>query len=168
MIAISLVLFGVLFGACVNVAGSSVDRFIDFPSVVLVIAGILVFVIGSGQVSTFFHGMKQLFRFREVPGQQRKAAMKTAQFFKTLSYFSVVIGALWTLVGLVLMLSNLNPETIGGGIAVSLLTLFYSFVLSVAVFMPISMQYRKMATKHHRHPKKRVFSFHEKFPASYT
>lgn len=168
MIFLGFLIFCVLFLAGVTIAGSTAWAFYDLPSIILVAAGIIGFVIATRRFSTFRRGIRQVFRFGDIPESQRKEALQTANFFKTLSYFSLVIGGLWTLMGFVLMLGNLDPETIGTGVALSLLTLFYSFVLSATIFMPISVQYRNMVTEHRRHHHKKVFTFREKFPASYT
>ena len=47
------------------------------------------------------------------------------------------------------MLSNLSPETIGNGLAIALLTLFYSCLLSVIVFFPISLYFSGLQTNCH-------------------
>lgn len=48
-------------------------------------------------------------------------------------------GMIGTLIGLVLMLNNLqNPETIGPAMAIALLTTFYGMVLANLVFIPIA------------------------------
>ncbi|MGM8215642.1 flagellar motor protein MotP [Bacillaceae bacterium W0354] len=54
-------------------------------------------------------------------------------------------GMIGTLIGLVLMLNNLeSPETIGPSMAVALLTTFYGMVLANLVFLPLSGKLNNM------------------------
>lgn len=56
-----------------------------------------------------------------------------------MSSYAPAFGMIGTLVGLVGMLANLNdPSTIGGSMAVALLTTYYGAVLANAVFIPMS------------------------------
>ena len=167
MIFLGFLLFSFLFVLGSLIGGMAPIVFFDIPSIVMVAGGILCFVMATRRFSTFRRGIRQVFRLGDIPESERKEAIITANFFKTLSYFSLVIGGLWTLMGFCIMLGDMDPETLGVGIAVSLMTLLYSFVLSATIFMPISIQYRNMATEHRRHHRQ-VFSLHEKFPSSNT
>ena len=53
-----------------------------------------------------------------------------------LGKYSPAFGMIGTLIGLVLMLTDLNPDTIGMGMAVALLTTLYGAVVSNLVFLP--------------------------------
>ena len=53
-----------------------------------------------------------------------------------LGKYAPAFGMIGTLIGLVLMLTDLNPDTIGAGMAVALLTTLYGAVLSNLVFLP--------------------------------
>ncbi|MGL6194015.1 MAG: motility protein A [Thermoguttaceae bacterium] len=46
-------------------------------------------------------------------------------------------GMIGTLVGLIIMLGNMNPDTIGTGMAVALLTTLYGAIAANAVFLPL-------------------------------
>ena len=50
--------------------------------------------------------------------------------------YSPAFGMIGTLIGLVLMLADLDPETIGGGMAVALLTTLYGAIISNLMFLP--------------------------------
>ncbi len=53
--------------------------------------------------------------------------------------FAPAFGMIGTLIGLIKMLANLdNPDSIGEGMAVALLTTFYGAVLANAVFLPLA------------------------------
>ncbi|MDR3109531.1 MAG: motility protein A [Planctomycetaceae bacterium] len=56
----------------------------------------------------------------------------------TLGKYVPAFGMIGTLIGLVLMLSDLDPATIGTGMAVALLTTFYGAVAANAVFLPLA------------------------------
>lgn len=59
--------------------------------------------------------------------------------FLTMGTISPSMGLIGTLVGLVQMLQNLSdPESIGGAMAVALLTTFYGAILANMVFMPFA------------------------------
>ena len=53
-----------------------------------------------------------------------------------LGQYAPAFGMIGTLLGLVLMLTDLNPDTIGSGMAVALLTTLYGAVLSNLMFLP--------------------------------
>ncbi|MGB9626281.1 MAG: motility protein A [Phycisphaerae bacterium] len=63
------------------------------------------------------------------------------QFFDLLGRYCPAFGMVGTLVGLVLMLRNMNdPTRIGPGMAVALLTTLYGLVLANGVFLPLSQK----------------------------
>ncbi|MCL2006420.1 MAG: MotA/TolQ/ExbB proton channel family protein [Planctomycetaceae bacterium] len=53
-----------------------------------------------------------------------------------LGQYSPAFGMIGTLIGLVLMLADLDPDTIGAGMAVALLTTLYGAIVSNLVFLP--------------------------------
>ncbi|MDR1962896.1 MAG: MotA/TolQ/ExbB proton channel family protein [Planctomycetaceae bacterium] len=57
--------------------------------------------------------------------------------------FTPAFGMIGTLVGLILMFAHLDPETIGTGMAVAILTTLYGAVVSYLLFLPIA---EKLAT----------------------
>jgi chemotaxis protein MotA len=59
--------------------------------------------------------------------------------FATLGKYAPAFGMIGTLIGLVAMLANMSdPSTIGGGMAVALLTTMYGAILANVVFLPIA------------------------------
>jgi len=62
------------------------------------------------------------------------------QFGKTIlgkyGQYAPAFGMIGTLIGLCMMLADLNPDTIGAGMAVALLTTLYGAVLSNLMFLP--------------------------------
>ena len=147
MTFVYLMVFTVIVAMSIAVGGGSMGTmfgFIDYPSVVMVVAGILMVVLASGRWADFSLGMKHLFEWRHPKPMDRKTAMRLSRFFRTLSFTSLALGAFWSLIGMIIMLSNFELETLGKGLAIALLTLFYSFFLSLAVFFPISFHYAGM------------------------
>lgn len=59
--------------------------------------------------------------------------------------FAPAFGMIGTLLGLIIMLSNMNPETIGSGMAVALLTTLYGSVVSNLFCLPAA---EKLAFMH--------------------
>ena len=53
-----------------------------------------------------------------------------------LGQYAPAFGMIGTLIGLVLMLADLDPETIGAGMAVALLTTLYGAIISNLMFLP--------------------------------
>ncbi|OHB67126.1 MAG: flagellar motor protein MotP [Planctomycetes bacterium RBG_13_63_9] len=52
--------------------------------------------------------------------------------------FAPAFGMIGTLMGLVIMLGDMSPDTIGAGMAVALLTTFYGAVVSNLLFLPFA------------------------------
>lgn len=50
--------------------------------------------------------------------------------------FAPAFGMIGTLIGLIIMLGNMSPETIGSGMAVALLTTLYGAVIANLIFLP--------------------------------
>ena len=133
----------------IAIGGSSVWVFVDIPSLIMVAAGLLLFVLASGQWAFFKQGMTHYFRFHDHSQVSRQDAIRINRLFRTLGFVSPALGFLGSLLGGVIILSNLSPETVGSGVAISLLTLFYSCMLSVIVFFPISLYYAGITVPRH-------------------
>lgn len=59
--------------------------------------------------------------------------------FETLGKYAPAFGMLGTIMGLILMLRNMNdPEALGPGMALALITTFYGSLLSNVLFLPIA------------------------------
>ena len=116
---------GLVFAAILY--GSNFLIFIDFPSVVIVV-GITV----GGTVSSFPGAdISQALRaaFGTVDVDEATAARSQAVLDRAADA-AVSSGLVGTLIGLVMMLANLDdPTTIGPAMAVALLTLFYGTLL---------------------------------------
>jgi chemotaxis protein MotA len=58
--------------------------------------------------------------------------------FDNLGKFAPAFGMMGTLVGLVLMLADINPDTVGAGMAVAILTTFYGALVSNFLCLPVA------------------------------
>lgn len=58
-------------------------------------------------------------------------------FFELLAKYAPAFGMIGTLIGLIIMLANMNPDTIGQGMAVALLTTLYGATAANFIFLPI-------------------------------
>ncbi len=68
--------------------------------------------------------------------------------FEAMGSFSPAFGMMGTLIGLIQMLSQLdNPEAIGPGLAVALVTTFYGVLLANMVFLPIANKLKSHTEK---------------------
>jgi len=56
--------------------------------------------------------------------------------------YAPAFGMMGTLVGLVVMLSDLNPDSVGSGMAVAIITTFYGALVSNLMFLPWSEKLR--------------------------
>lgn len=62
-----------------------------------------------------------------------------AQLLETVAFYAPAFGLVGTLIGLILMLGQLNdPTSIGPAMAVALLTTFYGSVMSNLIFLPLA------------------------------
>ena len=134
-------IFVALFMGVIVLATGSILAFFNTLSVMVVVLGILLFVLASGRWADFSCGIKHFFQWRTPEPIDRDTAKRIARFFRTLSFANLSIGGLWSLVGVMIILADFTPETIGPGLAVALQTLFYSIILSLTVFFPISLFY---------------------------
>jgi len=66
-----------------------------------------------------------------------------AAIMEAMGTYAPAFGMIGTLIGLIIMLRNMqDPSTIGGGMATALITTFYGAVLANLVFMPIAGKLR--------------------------
>lgn len=72
---------------------------------------------------------------------------RSAGITRRASEIAPAMGLIGTLIGLVMMLADLeNPETIGPAMAVALLTTFYGAILGTIVMAPIAVKLEKRST----------------------
>ncbi len=72
---------------------------------------------------------------------------RSANMCRRASEVAPAMGLIGTLVGLVMMLSNLEtPETIGPSMAIALLTTFYGAILGTVIMAPLAVKLEKRAS----------------------
>lgn len=81
----------------------------------------------------------------EIKSMERRHTTSIS-VLNSMGTYSPAFGMIGTLIGLVLMLRNLdNPEGIGPGLAIALITTFYGTILSNLVFIPLSGKLSKLS-----------------------
>ncbi|MEC7241398.1 MAG: MotA/TolQ/ExbB proton channel family protein [Myxococcota bacterium] len=126
--------FAVMFGMIVAgiLSGAALQSFVDPPSVFIVVGVIVGGALASfspSQISTAFED-----GFSGGTVESERAHESSSVFFR-LSELSVAAGIVGTLLGLVMMLQQMDdPTAIGPAMAVALLTLLYGIMLSELVF----------------------------------
>jgi flagellar motor component MotA len=134
-------IFSVITATGIGLGGIPVSAFMNFLGMTVVGVSILVLVLAGGRWADFSRGMRHFFAFRRSTPANRPDAARIARFFRTLSSVSLAIGGFWSLVGVIIIVADMDPDNIGPGMAVALLTLFYTCFLSLTVFIPISLYY---------------------------
>ena len=80
--------------------------------------------------------------FIEIASMKRRHNINI-EVFTRLGTYAPAFGMIGTLIGLVQMLTNLNnPDAIGPGMAVAILTTFYGAILAYLVFLPLAGKLR--------------------------
>ena len=108
--------------------------FVNTPSVLIVFGLIIGGTLASGRKIC---SIGSVFFKKEATSAELWAASDTYRYMKDLAIGSGIVG---TLIGLVLMLKNLqDPTQIGPSMAVALLTLLYSAILRYFIFDPLAI-----------------------------
>jgi hypothetical protein len=138
MISLAFLLFTGLFLLSVAVLArpSLLFAYFDLPSFLFILLGVTGYFLLFGR-KEFGRGVKTFFAFSYPPTEENVA---TGQFFLRLSKFIRIWGSLGAFIGIALMLSSLDPDTIGPGVAISLLCPFYALGLALFVFLPIGLR----------------------------
>lgn len=148
-----MILIGFFCATCLTALAISLGGvekllvFWDTPSIILVVMTNAVLVFSSGKSSLFSRGMKEIFAMD--PPQPEPNTEQIAAFFRYLSTGNIIGGIFWAIIGAILMLADLDPEKIGSGMAVCLLTNFYAMFLTIFVYLPLQarFQHPKISTE---------------------
>lgn len=141
MILINLVLAFVLTVLAITLGGVDKLRiFWDTPSFLIVGLIPLLLAYASGKWPLFVRGLSEVIDMK--PHQPREDSAEIASLFRYLFWGNIFGGAFGTIIGLVLMLADLDPEKIGSGMAVALLTNFYAIFISLFLLMPIGERFK--------------------------
>jgi len=119
-------IFGMMMGI-----GSNLPPFVDPPSMIIVIA----FVLGVLLMSRTRIGSMVASVFTTSGGPEELAS--AAQGWALARQASVAGGAVGTLIGVVIMLKNMDDfAALGPGIAIGLLTMLYGLVIGYGFCLP--------------------------------
>ena len=114
--------------------GTSLDVFIDIPSLGIVLLGTTLGLFVSHSVLDVRQVLKSVFGPAVMHSDQGE---RGAAMFHRLAELAVAIGFLGNLIGMIQMLQNLtDPFAIGPALAVSLQPVLYGAFLSEAIFRP--------------------------------
>jgi hypothetical protein len=122
--------------AALSGLGRYLVLFGDPTSFLLILLGIIGYALLFGP-KEFARG-GQAFGAFSYPQDEESA--KTGRFFQGLAVFTAHWGGIITILGLVLMMANLDPDTMGPAVAIALLGFFYASGLAVFVFLPIGLR----------------------------
>ena len=113
IISLLIIVFAIV--AAISVGGD-IRAFIDVPSLLAVI----IPVIASISAKHGLEGFKELFREGE----------NQSKILHTMGVTGIIAGAIGTMIGLVIMLGNLQDQAaIGPAMAISLLTILYGLLI---------------------------------------
>lgn len=131
-------------GFAVAAIGSGIMSFIDVPSVMIVLGGsfaLLLINFSFVEMKTII--IQTLTLSSMDPDDRHKAIL----FWQAATRAYLCTGTIGTLIGLVLMLQQLDdPSAIGPAMAVALLTIMYALVLTGATSLPGEFIIRQMET----------------------
>lgn len=120
--------------------GSNLSLMIDGPSTIIVIGGCLALLLFSGQ------NIGNMFSAVFSGNATSEQLLNAADAWRLAAIFALALGGIGTIIGLVIMLANMeDPAAIGPGMAIGLLTIFYGLFVAYAVAMPLEMRLRQRA-----------------------
>ena len=136
-----VVLFLLLVWMMIGVSGGSFAAVLDIPTIAGLLIPVLVLLF-SGYVKDFGNAVKITLGADSFDEKSLKRAEKSCS---VLSMALWLESALFTLVGFLGVFNNLdNKDSLGPGIAVAVLPIFYALVLSILIFGIKACVERKM------------------------
>ena len=138
MISLAFLIITVLFSLSFMIPSRSIRFaiFADLPSLLFVLLGITGYFLLFGR-KEFSRGIKTFFAFSYPLDEQTS---ESGRFFLRLTEFTLVWGVFGMVLGLVCMMFNLDPDTFGPVMAISLLSPLYALGLALFVFLPIGLR----------------------------
>jgi hypothetical protein len=110
--------------------------FADPLTTLFLLSGLAGYMLLFGR-KEFRRGVKTFFAFSFLPDEH---SLESGRFFLRFAKFTVHWGFLGMIIGLLMMMADLDPNTIGIAVAVCLLSVFYALGLAVFVLLPISLR----------------------------
>ncbi|MFC1525193.1 MotA/TolQ/ExbB proton channel family protein [Candidatus Latescibacterota bacterium] len=113
--------------------GSNLPAMTDIPSAIIVIVGTLGMLLFSG---ASVGGMFTSVFSGDATADQLLAGAKA---WRLAAVYAMASGAMGTIIGLVIMLKNMDdPNAIGPGFAIGILTILYGLFLAFAICKPLA------------------------------
>ena len=121
-----------VFASIVVASGANASFMIDFVSLMMVLGNTIGALLFAG--ASIPSMLKALFS-SELGEEVKHQAIRG---WKLAAGFSLAMGASATLIGLVLMLANMDdPAAIGPGFAIANLTSLYALIIALAISFPM-------------------------------
>jgi len=137
MISLAFLIFTVLFVLAASAQGfSRLWVFVDPTSLLFILSGVAGYFLLFGR-KEFGRGVKTFFAFSFPPDYH---SSESGQFYLKLSEFTLAWGIFGVFLGLLLVAFNLNPDTVGTGLAISLMSFLYALWIALFVFLPIGLR----------------------------
>ena len=135
IVALSLTLMSILWTM-------PIAWLVDLGSVVLIVIPLPLMVMVAhgweGLTRGIFGGLRAYLAPALAGSWTPGDAARSARVAETASLLSLLLGAVGTLLGLVMMLQRLDdPSAIGPAFAVAMLSIFYAVALNVFLFIPL-------------------------------
>ena len=135
-----LLIFGFMFMIFIFVAVGVLSQIlmfiIDMPSLLIIIIPLLFFLIASKSGKIIRRYI--IFSFKKTHTYTRTELTVLSISIKNIIRFTLAIGGFGSLTGLIGCLAHLGSlERFGSNLAVSLITLTYSIIISFFVFFPL-------------------------------
>jgi flagellar motor component MotA len=124
--------------------GASFGTFADYPSLMLVVGGTLAVLMIACDVDDWRNARRVVIGPRKA--LDRGGYRSAARFFGQASRAAIALGVIGHLLGLIIMLGQIDdPDALGPGMAVSLISALYGLGLSEFFFVPMQTTALKRA-----------------------
>ena len=137
-----LILVTCLDFADFSINAGNILRFVDLPSLIIVLGPTIVFAIGSYSWGTYVKTFSIPFGNPEY--NEQSELVEVNKCLNSMGNMSVVMGIIGTFIGFILILQNLQNigENLGPALAVAVITFYYGFLFK-ALFMSASSKVEK-------------------------
>ncbi|NQT38537.1 MAG: MotA/TolQ/ExbB proton channel family protein [Planctomycetes bacterium] len=124
--------------------GAAFFAFVDYPSLMLVVGGTFAVLMIACDVDDWRNARRVVIGPRKA--LDRGGYRSAARFFGQASRAAIAMGVIGHLIGLIIMLGQFNdPNALGPGMAVSLISALYGLGLSEFFFVPMQTTALKRA-----------------------
>ncbi|MBM7685988.1 MotA/TolQ/ExbB proton channel family protein [Defluviitalea raffinosedens] len=141
MYFIGVVIF-IAFLVCTTLLSGSLALFIDFPSILIILAFSIPMLMASGLFADFIRAFKIM--GKKINVWSRIELNRTEISLRLAIKLVLLSGSLGTIIGMIALLSNISDKAqIGRNLAVSILSIFYS-ILIIFLLLPLQAKVKSM------------------------